>query len=214
MNASGEFLISAPPRTLFGLRVCDLGWTATLGLIEGLISLQGNRTTLAFLDARTALRQAIDAGYRDELRRGMLLPSGGRAFGFLMKALLERPVPIRFSVNTFVPALLTFLEKGRRIGIAGEDIDRIEALRDHFVRHAPWHDIVAIAPDQETGQHFDLVIVDAPRFAEERRIGRRLASVRAGLVVMAGAGLSGFIASKPARAAENAGMTSVEPSFA
>jgi len=214
MNASGEFQAFASPRSPFGLRVCDLGWTAALGFVESLISMQGNRTTLAFLDARTALRQAADAGYRDELRRGLLLPSGGRAFGFLMKALRERPLPARYSAGTFVPALLTFLEKGRRIGIAGEDIARIEALRDHFVRHAPWHDIVAIAPDREIAQPFDVVIVDAPRFAEEKRIELRLAALRTGLVVMAGSGLSGFIEGRPALAAAKAGVGSAEPSFA
>lgn len=197
MNASAEFLASGSVPTLFGLRICDLGWNAALRLVEGLASLRGNRTTLAFLDARSALRQAVDPGYRDRLGSRLLLPAGGAAFGLLSKALRKKPAPVRFSARTLVPALLTFLEKGHRIGIVGEDIARIEALRGHFARHAPWHEIVAIAPDQDITQRFDLVIVDAPHFAEEKRIERRLVSIRTGLVVMAGADLTGFIAEKP-----------------
>lgn len=206
MNASAEFLASGSSRTLLGLPVCDLGWNAALGLVEGLISLRGNRTTLAFLDARMAFRQAIDPGYRNELHRRLLLPSGGLSFGLFAKKMQQKPIPAHFSAKTFVPALLTFLEKGNRIGIAGEDIVRVEALRDHFSRHAPWHEIVAIAADQEIAQRFDLVIVDAPRFAEEKRIERRLVAARTGMVVMAGSGLAGFIAGQPIRAAARAGV--------
>ncbi|UIY30034.1 hypothetical protein LZK73_04520 [Neorhizobium galegae] len=112
MNASGEFLASASPRTLFGLRVCDLGWNATLGLVESLIALRGNRTTIGFFDERTAFRQMIDPAYRSQLGRRVLLPGGGRAFSILAKARHEKPTPVRFSAAMFVPALLSFLERG------------------------------------------------------------------------------------------------------
>lgn len=214
MNASAEFPISGSSLTPFGLPLCDLGWNATLGLVEGLISLRGNRTTLAFLDTRTAFRRAIGPGYRNELQRRLLLPSGGLAFGLLAKTMRQKPVPARFPAKMFIPALFTFLEKRHRIGVVGEDIARVEALRDHFSRHAPWHEIVAIAADQDVAQRFDLVIVDAPRFAEEKRIERRLVSVRTGLVVMAGAGLTGFIAGNPTRYRPAGGYDRAELSLA
>ncbi len=214
MNASGDFLTSASPRTLLGQPVCDLGWNATLGLVESLIALRGNRTTLGFLDERTAFRQMIDLSYRNQVGRRLLLPGGGRAFNFLTRARHEKPMPVRFSARTFVPALLSFLEKGHRIGIAGEDTERTEALREHFARHAPWHQVMVIAPDQEIAQRFDLILIDAASVAQERRIERRLASVRTGLVVMTGAGLSSFIQGKPARAVSQAAVTSQKPSFA
>ncbi|MCJ9670188.1 MULTISPECIES: hypothetical protein [unclassified Neorhizobium] len=214
MNASGDFLASASPRTLFGLRVCDLGWNATLGLVESLIALRGNRSTLGFLDERTTLRQMVDPAYRSQLGRRVLLPGGGRAFSLLTKARHEKPAPVRFSATTFVPALLSFMEKSHCIGIAGEDTGRVEALREHFARHAPWHDMAVVALDPEISQRFDLVLVDAASLAQERRIERRLASVRTGLVVMAGAGLSTFIEGKPVRVVPKADVPSPQPSFA
>lgn len=214
MNASGDFLASTSPRTLFGQRVCDLGWNAALGLVESLIALRGNRSTLGFLDERTVFRQMVDPAYRSQLGRRLLLPGGGRAFSILSRAGHEKPMPVRFSAATFVPALLSFLEKGHRIGIAGEDAGRTEALREHFARHAPWHQVVVIAPDQEIPQRFDLILVDAASIAQERRIERRLASVRTGLVVMTGSGLSPFIQGKPARRAPKTAVPSPEPSFA
>lgn len=214
MNASGDFLASASPRTLFGLRVCDLGWNAALGLVESLIALRGNRTTLGFLDERTAFRQMVDPAYRSQLGRRLLLPGGGRVFSIFAKARHEKPTPVRFSAATFVPALLSFLERGHRIGIAGEDAGRIEALREHFARHAPWHQVVVVAPDQEISQRFDIILVDAASLGQERRIERRLASVRTGLVVMTGSGLSTFIQGKPARSVPKAAAPSRKPSFA
>ncbi|MCJ9750493.1 hypothetical protein MOV61_07125 [Neorhizobium sp. BETTINA12A] len=214
MNASGDFLASASPQTLFGLRVCDLGWNATLGLAESLIALRGNRSTLGFLDERTTLRQMVDPAYRSQLGRRVLLPGGGRAFSLLAKARHGKPAPVRFSATTFVPALLSFMEKSRRIGIAGEDTGRIEALREHFARHAPWHDVAVVALDQEISQRFDLVLVDAASLAQERRIERRLALVRTGLVIMTGAGLSTFIEGRFARAVPKADVPSPQPSFA
>lgn len=192
MNASGEFLASETPRTLFGLRICDLGWNATLGLIEGLISLRGNRTTLSFLDERTSIRQALDLSYHHQLDRRLLLPSGGRAFGLFARMLKKRYAGLRYSAETFVPAMLTYIGRRCTIGIAGEDTDRLEALREHFAQHAPWHDVVVIQPDQEVSRRFDLVIVDAASLAAERRVERHLASVRTGMVIMAGGRLSKF----------------------
>jgi UDP-N-acetyl-D-mannosaminuronic acid transferase (WecB/TagA/CpsF family) len=214
MNASGDFVASASPRTLFGLRVCDLGWNAALGLVESLIALRGNRTTLGFLDERTALRQMIDPAYRNQLGRRVLLPGSGRAFSILAKARHEKLAPVRFCAKTFVPALLSFLEKGHRIGIAGEDIGRVEALREHLASHAPWHDVATVALDQDISRRFDLILVDAASLAQERRIERRLASVRTGLVIMTGAGLSGFVEGKPARTLPKATVPSPKPSFA
>ena len=214
MNASGDFLASASARTLVGQRVCDLGWNAALGLVESLIALRGNRTTLGFLDERTVLRQMVDPAYRNQLGRRVLLPGGGRAFGILARARHEKPAPVRFSAKTFVPALLSFLEKRHCIGIAGEDSGRTEALREHFSRHAPWHDVTVVAPDQDISQRFDLILVDAASLAQERRIERRLAAVRTGLLVMTGAGLSGFIEGRAARMLPTAVVSSQLPSFA
>jgi predicted O-methyltransferase YrrM len=121
---------------------------------------------------------------------------------------------VRFAAKAFVPALLSFLEKGHRIGIAGEDLGRAEALREHFASHAPWHQVVVVAPDQEISQRFDLILIDAASLAQERRIERRLASVRTGLVIMTGNGLSGFVEGRSARALPKAGVSSPLPSFA
>jgi len=214
MNASGEFLASETPRTLFGLRVCDLGWNATLGLIEGLVSLRGNRTTLSFLDERTSLRQAMDFSYRNQLDRRVLLPSGGRVFGLLAWALKKRYAGLRYSAETFVPALLTYLERRCTVGIAGEDTSRLEALREHFAQHAPWHEVVLIRPDQEVSRRFDVVIVDASSLAAERRVERHLAAVRTGMVIMAGSGLTKFANRGSGARLASLPCSAARPSFA
>lgn len=214
MNASSEFLASETSQSLFGLRVCDLRWNAALGLVEGLISLRGSRTTLSFLDELTSLRQALDLSYHHQLDRRVLLPSGGRLFGLLAKLLKKRHAGLRYSAETFVPALLTYLERRCTIGIAGEDMNRIEALREHFARHTPWHEVIAIRPDQEVSRRFDLVIVDASSLAAERRVERHLASVRTGMVVMAGGGLTKFVARKPDFTIAQTPRHNGRPSFA
>lgn len=199
MNASGEFLTSASSGNLFGLRVCDLGWNSALSLVEGLVSLRGNQTTLGFLDERSLLRQLIDPAYRSGLCRRLMLPSGGRVVGMLSKGLRDKAPPARFSAATFLPALLTFLEKSCRIGIAGEDVARLKSLRDHFARHAPWHEIVVVDPGLETPRDLDFVVVDAETTAQESRIERWLVPAHAGLVIFAGPGLAGLLKSKPVR---------------
>lgn len=214
MNASAEFLNPARPQSLFGVPVFDLGWNATLATVEGLVALRGSRTTLAFLDGSTLLRRAFDPDCRDRLERRMMLPSGGRALGLLTKAFYGKAAPVRFTAQAFIPALLTFFDRNRRIGIAGEDVARVEALRDHFLRHTPWHTILAVAGDHQADQRFDLVVVDAASASEERRIERQLASVRTGLVIMAGKDLSGLIAGNVGKTAASASVPASRPSFA
>lgn len=199
MNASGEFQISPRPGNLLGLQVCDLGWNAALSLVEGIVALRGNRTALAFLDGRSFLRQLIDPAYRSELGHRLMLPSGGRVFGMLSSGICERSAPERFSATIFLPALLTFLEKSYRIGIAGEDIARLRVLREHFARHAPWHEIIVVGPGQEVLPALDFIIVDAATAAQEIRIARWLAAGHAGLTIFAGAGLTDFLKNKPVR---------------
>ncbi|WP_105381501.1 hypothetical protein [Neorhizobium alkalisoli] len=205
MNASGEFPTSASSENLFGLRVCDLGWNAALSFVEGLVSLRGNRATVAFLDSRNVLRQLIDPAYRSELDRRLILPSGGRVLGMLSKGLREKAPPARFSAATFLPALLTFLEKSCRIGIAGGDVARLTSLRDHFARHAPWHEIVVVNPGLEPPRDLDFVVVDAETTAQEGRIERWLMPAHAGLVIFAGSGLFGLLKNKPVRTRRRSG---------
>lgn len=197
MNASGEFQISPRPGNLLGLQVCDLGWDAALSLVEGIVSLRGNRTALAFLDGRSFLRQLIDPAYRSELGHRLILPGIGGILGRLSSRSGEKSA--RFSAATFLPALLTFLEKSYRIGIAGEDIARLRVLREHFARHAPWHEIIVVGPGQEAHLDLDFIIVDAATAAQEIRIARWLAAGHAGLTIFAGAGLTDFLKNKPVR---------------
>ncbi|UIY30035.1 hypothetical protein LZK73_04525 [Neorhizobium galegae] len=74
--------------------------------------------------------------------------------------------------------------------------------------------MAVVALDQDMPQRFDLILVDAAGLGQERRVERRLASVRTGLVVMTGAGLSTFIEGKSAPAVPQATVPSRQPSFA
>jgi UDP-N-acetyl-D-mannosaminuronic acid transferase (WecB/TagA/CpsF family) len=197
MNAFGEFQTSASSANLHGLRVYDLGWNAALSLVEGMVSLQGNRTALGFLDSRSYLRQFIDPAYRSELGRRLILPGIGGILGRLSSRSGEKSA--RFSAATFLPALLTFLERSCRIGLVGEDIVHLRGLREHFAHHAPWHEIIVVGPGQEALPALDFIIVDAATAAQEIRIAHWLAPGHAGLTIFAGAGLTGLLKNKPVR---------------
>lgn len=213
MNALDRYPFYGETRSLIGLPVCDLGWTAALGLVEELASLRGMRTTLSFLDERSTFFQLFDTAYRAELGRRLLLPSGGRLFGRLAGS-----SSTRFSPTAFVPALLTFLEGNRRICLMGEDAGRLGDLKEQWVRHAPWHEFSSIPTDianrQVGASAFDLVIVDACGPAAERRVERHLASVDTGLVIMTGGRLEARVDDRSAITPQPATSLRVNTLFA
>jgi hypothetical protein len=86
----------------------------------------------------------------------------------------------------------------RRIALVGCNADRLERLCEELTVHTPWHEIVAATTLHVPAHPFDLVIVDAKNFAEEREIENRLGAWRANLILMAGRRLAEFKTGRPA----------------
>ncbi|MFP3675112.1 WecB/TagA/CpsF family glycosyltransferase, partial [Bacillus sp. SIMBA_031] len=55
------------------------------------------------------------------------------------------PFPANLNGTDFVPALLTFMETPRRVGLIGGKRDVVERAAENFARHAPWHEFIVIS---------------------------------------------------------------------
>lgn len=178
-------------RTFFGLQISTFDWKAALARAEELALSKGEPTTLSFLDERKLASALLGLSYRDASKSELLLPAGSIFLGLLLKFVWRRKqAETAFSPAGFISALLTYFAEPRRIGLAGEDKVRVEALCLHFSRHTPWHEFIAITPDTHTHGRIDLVIADTADAAAERDMQLRLGDRDIGLVIIAGRGLS------------------------
>jgi hypothetical protein len=184
---------------LLGLTVSGDGWNTALATAAAQASSRSGSATLGFLDKTRLLATlfaTVKTGASLSLR---LLPSAGLFTRLLLRAASgKRAETAVFSAASFVPALLTYLANRHRIAIVSDDATRRDALCAHFARHAPWHDVVPLAPAANVSGRLDLVIVDAARQHDQNRIIKALAGLDIGLVVLASNGLSGFIGGHPA----------------
>lgn len=191
----------APLRHLFGFPVLDMDWNGALAFFEGHLATSRQRLTVSFFDEGAALRQLVDPAYRNLLSHRTLLPAAGaplRAWECLTR---KGTAPTHFRADQFVPAFLTFLAEGRRVALVGDEASGIGRLREELSIHAPWHEIVVIAASEIAEYRddaFDVIFVQASNPAEEQRIEAQLSSLRAGLIMMTGTRLAGFMAERPA----------------
>lgn len=196
-----EWIATGQPegsRNLFGVQVCDMGWTETLTYVELISNLRQSPRTLSFLDRRTVLRLAIDADCRAVLDARILLPTS-RALGLTARWQGGGALKTRFDPASFVDALLTFMPRCH-IALVGADLPRLEAMREHLSQHAPWH-MLSVTKAADIGNGIaansaiagfvgtvpDLVIVDAHGYDEETRYEKAVGLRHNGLIVMAGA---------------------------
>ena len=185
-------------RQVFGLPVLDMGWADALDFAAGLADGSRGRATLTFFNEASALRRFIHPSCGKFPGDRFLLPSGGAGTKAWARLKRKGKTPVHFRPDRFIPSLLTFMAEPRRIALVGCNADRLERLREELTVHTPWHEIVAATTLHVPAHPFDLVIVDAKNFAEEREIESRLGAWRANLILMAGRRLAEFKTGRPA----------------
>jgi len=139
-----NFAVLASRRMIFDLPVCDLGWEHALTFITELASLPIGQTVISFVNAHNMLLTLRDEDYRDVLMHNLVLPDG-IGLDIASRAAHGAPFPANLNGTDFVPALLTFMGQPKRIGLIGGRREVVEAAAEHFRRHAPWHEFVAVA---------------------------------------------------------------------
>ncbi|MDE1159688.1 MAG: hypothetical protein PW791_15720 [Neorhizobium sp.] len=190
MEAPAQLTASDRRATAPDPQICDLGWSGALALADSLIGREAGRSTLAFLDDRAAIDRVLDGHYRAALRQRLLIDARRFAAGPMRG---PRTRAASLTAARFIPALLTFLDRPCRVGLAGRDPGRLERLKLALRRHTPWHEFSVVSPAELPTAGYDLVIVDAVSPAEERLVERQLVGLTNGLLLMGGRSLSALV---------------------
>ncbi len=144
MNLIANFAVLSSRRVIFDVPVCDLGWEDALVFINELLSMPVGQTSISFVNAHNMLMTLRDQEYRSILARNLVLPDG-IGLNIASKVAHGTPFPANLNGTDFVPALLTFMEQPRRIGLIGGQRDVVERAAENFRRHAPWHEFVVVS---------------------------------------------------------------------
>lgn len=140
--ASGNIIASQ--RDILGLPVCDLGWADAFAFAEEVAGMPIGQSVVAFLDASNGNRMMRDGEYRAVLQRQIVLPDG-EGIDIASRLFHGNGFPANLSGAAFVPALLTYMARPRRIALVGGDAQSLGQAAETLRRHAPWHDILPIA---------------------------------------------------------------------
>ncbi|MDM9618966.1 WecB/TagA/CpsF family glycosyltransferase [Rhizobium sp. S96] len=220
MNLIANFAVLSSRRTIFDLPVCDLGWDDALVFINELISMPVGQTSISFVNAHNILMTLRDSEYRGILAQNLVLPDG---IGLNIASQIEHgsPFPANLNGTDFVPALLTFMEQPRRIGLIGGRREVVEAAAANFHRHAPWHEFVVVSDgffDKDNPvaitseldrQKFDIIIVGMGTPLQEKWAARHIRADHARLVLTVGA-LFDFVSGSIPRAPKAVRMMRME----
>ncbi|AVA20356.1 MULTISPECIES: WecB/TagA/CpsF family glycosyltransferase [unclassified Rhizobium] len=162
MNLVANFAVLTSRRMIFDLPVCDLDWEDALNFINELASLPVGQTVISFVNAHNMLMMLRDGRYRDVLAKNLVLPDG---VGLDIASRVAHGVsfPANLNGTDFVPALLTFMDRPKRIGLIGGRRDVVEKAAENFRKHAPWHEFIVIADGYFDKEKSDLVTAEVSR---------------------------------------------------
>lgn len=140
------FYISASTarREILGLDVCKFSWAEALSFAGEMASLPIGQTVISFLNANNANLMMGDPDYKDVLSRQIVFPDG-IGVDIASRAVYGESFPANLNGTDFVPALLTFMEQKKRIGLIGAAPGVAERAAEGFAKHAPWHEFVAVS---------------------------------------------------------------------
>ncbi|MDR7143329.1 WecB/TagA/CpsF family glycosyltransferase [Rhizobium sp. BE258] len=220
MNLIANFAVMASRRTIFDVPVCDLGWDDALVFINELASLPVGQTVISFVNAHNMLMTLRDPEYREILEHNLVLPDG---IGLNIASQVSHggPFPANLNGTDFVPALLTFMETPRRVGLIGGKRDVVERAAENFARHAPWHEFIVISDgyfDKDNpvdviseldAQQVDMLIVGMGTPLQEKWAHRHIRPEHARLVLTVGA-LFDFVSGEIPRAPDTIRMMRLE----
>jgi len=220
MNLIANFAVMASRRTIFDVPVCDLGWDDALVFINELASLPVGQTVISFVNAHNMMMTLRDPEYRDILGQNLVLPDG---IGLNIASQVSHgsPFPANLNGTDFVPALLTFMETPRRVGLIGGKRAVVERAAANFAKHAPWHEFVVISDgyfDKDNpvdvvaeldAQKVDMLIIGMGTPLQEKWAHRHVRPEHARLVLTVGA-LFDFVSGEIPRAPETVRMMRLE----
>ena len=210
MNIVSNMAVFSSHRQVFGVPVCDLGWSEAFSFVSALADMPIGQTVISFLNAHNANILLRDNGYREALDRHLVLPDG-IGVDVASLAMFGRFFPANLNGTDFVPALLTYMTTPKRIGLVGARPETLARARDQFAAHAPWHEVVAIqdgyftdeqSPEvaREIARHkLDILLVAMGTPRQEKWVDRFIRPEHARLVISVGA-LFDFVAGEVPRA--------------
>lgn len=144
MNVAVNFGVLASKRTILDVPVCDLDWECALAFTNDLANLPSGQTIVAFLNAHNANLMMKFEDYHELLQSQLVFPDG---FGVdIASTLLHgEAFPANLNGTDFIPALLTYMKEGKRIGLIGAKPEVLEGARAEFQRRCPWHRFIAVS---------------------------------------------------------------------
>lgn len=131
-------------RAILGLEVSCFSYGEALSFASQMASLPIGQTTISFLNANNANIMYSDQEYRSVLSRQMIFPDG---IGVDLAACMVYgdKFPANLNGTDFVPALLTYMDRPKRIGLIGGRPGVAQQAAENFKRHAPWHEFIAVS---------------------------------------------------------------------
>lgn len=210
MNSASMPPLPEPRLPLFGMPVYDLGWDAALSYVDELASLRFGQIHLAFLNANNANLMMSDPDYRQALGRTLLLPDG-IGVDLASKLLNGERFVANLNGTDFIPAMLSYMQQPRRIGLIGGRPEILKKAAANFRLHAPWHEFVEISDgyfdktdcaaviDRLAGARIDILLVALGTPLQEVWIDRNIRPEHARLAIGVGA-LFDFVSGEVPRA--------------
>jgi len=210
MNIVSNMAVFSSQRQVFGLPVCDLGWSEAFSFVSALADMPIGQTVISFLNAHNANVLLRDGAYREALERHLVLPDG-IGVDVASLAMFGKFFPANLNGTDFVPALLTYMTTPKRIGLVGARPETLAKARAQFAAHAPWHEVIAIHDGffseqqsqdvaSEIARHkVDILLVAMGTPRQEKWVDRYIRPEHARLVVTVGA-LFDFVAGDVPRA--------------
>lgn len=210
MNLIADFAVHASRRMIFDVPVSDLGWEEALSFTGALACLPVGQTVISFVNAHNILLATKDAEYGELLAHNLVLPDG---IGLDIASWVAHgsPFPANLNGTDFVPALLTYLEAPRRVGLIGSRQEVLEAAARNFAQHTPWHEFIPISDgyfdkdrsravvNEIARQKLDILIVGMGTPLQEKWVYRNIDASHARLVLTVGA-LFDFVSGSVPRA--------------
>ncbi len=180
MDLSADYLSAASLRKEAGTDIETLTWSEAFLVIERLVGQGKQSLSVRFSRGYMEILMRSDS-QAPRLRRRFGLRSQQKS-GLLSRLLRSRSSP-RFAATTFVPGLLTFLDKPCRIALVANAKADAEALRADLAARTPWHEFVVTAPTDAVGGRFDIVLSDVE--TSDRLLTRKQAGGGRGLRIVA-----------------------------
>lgn len=143
MNIVSNLAVFSSHREILGLPICDLGWADAFTFVNALAEVPVGQTVISFMNAHNANVMFKDRAYREALDRHLVLPDG---IGVDIASMVAHgaPFPANLNGTDFVPSLLTYMTRPKRIGLIGARPEILLRAAQNFEAHAPWHEIIPL----------------------------------------------------------------------